>query len=131
MNNEDLVRFNAIMKFMYDMAIAKSQKYGDSWKIDGLGPKSLFVEINAKFQRLRHLLWEEGIHKKDPEEIHELMTDIGVYSILLIMKMELEMDSDMTRKYMEAIDARMKSNSMSIAQEYLQRVAHYLYPDKE
>lgn len=52
---------------------------------DGIGPSSLFVEVNAKHIRHRNLLWENPDWTKNSDRIVETLLDIAVYSILEVM----------------------------------------------
>lgn len=69
-------------------------KYGDSWKNDGLGPRSLFAESNAKHHRLKQLLWDTPPEDWDVAKIVETLRDRALYDLLTIVKIKLECGID-------------------------------------
>ncbi len=64
----------------------QNEKYQDSWINDGFDVRVLLAEVNAKFRRLKGLLWDNFEKMKDPKhraKIRETSDDLILYLLFL------------------------------------------------
>lgn len=91
-NDMELI-LDQILK-IFETFKTQNAKYGSSWKNDGLGPRSLFAESNAKHMRLKNLLWDTPPEEWDVAKIVETLRDRALYDLLTIVKLKLECGID-------------------------------------
>lgn len=85
MNTAD--RLEQEMAFQQDLFASRNAEYGDNWKT--LGGIAMFVEMNAKWARLKRVIWDgQGVVK--PEEIKDWIRDLNLYGDLLLFCIEDE-----------------------------------------
>ena len=76
MNEQEIKRVNEIFLFCSNLMKEKSEEYGDCWKECGLGVRGTFTELNAKYFRLKKLLWDNEITEQTRERIIDTLIDI-------------------------------------------------------
>lgn len=63
-------------------------KYGNSWRINGLGAKGMFAVITAKILRLKKLAWETPDSELEVGKTMETFRDSTVYHLLAMVLMD-------------------------------------------
>lgn len=90
MNNEEIKRVEEIFLFCQHLLIEKSKEYGDIWKNDCLGHKATFVELNAKYGRLKNLIWDNKINGETEHRVADTLIDMINYCTLTLLLIEKE-----------------------------------------
>ena len=90
MNKAELERIDEVMKFCKDLMQKKSIEYGDCYKECGLGYRSAFVELNAKYFRLKKLLWDDDLTEKTETSVADTLVDLINYCIITLLLIEAE-----------------------------------------
>jgi hypothetical protein len=77
--------FKMLVGKMLSIKTDATARYGvESW--NSLGPKGIFVDINRKFARVKHFVWE-GNDQATSENIEDTLFDMAVYSLLMVMSL--------------------------------------------
>jgi hypothetical protein len=69
--------------------------YGNSWIKDGLDNRALFSEMNAKFHRLKRMMWggqenPNAYFESDPVKMYKEMRDISLYTTFMMRRLDVE-----------------------------------------
>jgi hypothetical protein len=63
-------------------------RYGDkAW--NSLGEKGIFADLNRKYQRIKHYIWEDN-RQMSSERIEDTLLDCAIYALLLLKSLEEE-----------------------------------------
>lgn len=86
--NEHQKEFEELIERMVEVKRDASKRYGVKiW--NSLGSKGLFVDINRKFMRLKHYVWEDN-REATSECIEDTLLDLSIYALLMIMSLKRE-----------------------------------------
>lgn len=81
-------KFLAVVNEMKKTKLDATRRYGAGcW--NSLGARGLFADLNRKYFRVKHLVWE-GNDLKTSETIEDTLMDMAVYSLLMIMSLRDE-----------------------------------------
>lgn len=71
--------FEKHLPAMLEMFLDKAKDYGDMFKV--LGSKGQFADINSKYWKLKHAVWDDKLLVGEPVE--EIIDDMIVHLLLL------------------------------------------------
>ena len=84
MPEQQFKEFLQITKDMYELHVKKNNDYGTD-NIGALGEKGIYVRIWDKVSRLKELVWESKEQKVKDESINDTLTDLAIYSIIMLI----------------------------------------------